>query len=154
MRRRRVVDAAARGVRGHWTSLGASGSLSGWESNVLYVILGLWSLLTVCIWLSITLGGMEKVDSWLSNSKVIASDKRHSNERMRDKYARALNASFSLSMSTLAIRRGMLNKQDVERLPRSMRYCLAILGWGHLLAIVSLIAFYVWCEIVKVHVVA
>ena len=97
---------------------------------------------------------MEKVDSWLSNSKTVASDERHSNERMRDKYARALNASFSLSMSTLAIRRGMLNKQDVERLPRLVRCCLAALGWGHLLVVVSLVAFYVWCEFVKVYVVA
>ncbi|MFR0674272.1 hypothetical protein ACLUUI_11375 [Enterobacterales bacterium AW_CKDN230030176-1A_HGKHYDSX7] len=149
-----MVDAAARDVRGHWSSSGAHDPLSGWESNVLYVTLGLWGILTVCIWLFIAFGGLKKVDSWLSNSKAVASDERHSNERMRDKYARALNASFSLSMSTLAIRRGMLNKQDVERLPRSMRYCLAALGWGHLLVIVSLIAFYVWCEFVKVYVVA
>lgn len=111
--------------------------------------------MTVCIWLFIALGGLEKVESWLSNSKAVASDKRHgSNERMLDKYTRALNTSLFLSMSAAAIRRGMLNKQDVERLPRLVRCCLAALGWGHLLVIVSLIAFYVWCEFVKVYVVA
>lgn len=142
-------------MRGHWSSSGAHDPLSGWESNVLYVTLGLWGILTVCIWLFIAFGGLKKVDSWLSNSKAVASDKRQgSNERMLDKYTRALNTSLFLSMSAVAIRRGMLNKQDVERLPRLVRCCLAALGWGHLLVVVSLVAFYVWCEFVKVYVVA
>lgn len=120
-------------------------------NNMQVVVLGIFLFTTPFLmfgaWMFVACRHLDNIESLFSNSPmVIGNRKVYLQAGMLGRMMRTGSISAMLTMQDFSVRRGMLDKEDLSKIPAGLRKSLVCLWLVHLLLFILLALFCVWLK--------
>ncbi|KAF1310358.1 hypothetical protein BLX42_14515 [Pseudomonas sp. SG-MS2] len=121
--------------------------MSNLHLAVLGVIVIISPFLMVGVWVFVAYRYLDRIESILSNSRMVAVNREiYSHAGLLGKVMRLGSVSAMLSMKYFSVRKGLLDNDEVTKVPIDLQRLLVRLWIIQILLIALIVLFFVWIE--------
>lgn len=121
--------------------------MSNLHLAVLGVIVIISPFLMVGVWVFVAYRYLDRIESILSNSRMVAVNREiYSHAGLLGKVMRLGSVSAMLSMKYFSVRKGLLDNDEVTKVPIGLQRLLVRLWIIQILLIALIVLFFVWIE--------
>lgn len=121
--------------------------MSNLHLAVLGVIVIISPFLMVGVWVFVAYRYLDRIESILSNSRMVAVNREiYSHAGLLGKVMRLGSVSAMLSMKYFSVRKGLLDNDEVTKVPIDLQRLLVRLWIIQILLIALIVLFFIWIE--------